>query len=339
MEFKDIAKAQARTWCVISHHREGTTPSVLFGDPLAVLGMAPGEFSEESLEAFAVFGAQAERPWRTECESSVYLVSSEAEGARWLESSSVRAPDGGLLVSMRPVPIDTYEEFLRLARLSLGGSLLGPMAHELNNVVQGLASAEYIFRDCFDNNEPIELEDVDQLADAVSRLRLMGAGVQGFARIGPSDAESLHLPDVFTRAAALLRSVGHLGLVEFEMDVPDSLPRMHWRLDELDFVVLALLANALDACMGGQGERRLVVRARATESAIELTLWNSGIELDWQSHPLPGQSGKDTNRHLGMGLSVAIAIVATRGGQFVPQIGAGTGLQLTLPLQARAAGA
>ena len=337
MDGFDLAKVKARAWCVVSHHQPGALPRVLFGNPLEVLGIALERFTEETLEA-AVVGTAETFAWRTPTESQVYLLAAATDHSIWIEASSVLAEDGGLLVSLRPAQLGSYEELVARARISFGGSLLGPMAHELNNVVQGLSSAEYLFRDCLENGDPIEMEDVDQLADAVAGLKAMGAQLQAFARISFSDAEALSVPRVLTRAVKLLTSMGRMGIVEFRNEVPDSLPDVHWRAAELDFILLALLGNAVDASLANGQDPQVVATAKATDEAIEFKLQNSGSLLDLQMHGQPGVTDKANNRHLGLGLTVALAVVTKRGGS-LEQVDEGQGttaLRLTLPLRARA---
>tara|TARA_R110002096_G_scaffold44526_5_gene120076 strand:+ start:5668 stop:6693 length:1026 start_codon:yes stop_codon:yes gene_type:complete len=331
----DLAKVKAQSWCVVSHHQRGVAPKILFGDTLEVLGIASERFTEATLDA-ALIGAPAILAWHSPTERQVYLLAPARGTSVWVEASSVPAEGGGLFVSIRPAPLGSYEELVALARISFGGSLLGPMAHELNNVVQGLSSAEYLFRDCLENGDAIEMEDVDQLAEAVTGLKAMGAQLQAFARISFADAEALSVPRVLTRAVKLLTSMGRMGIVEFRNDVPDSLPDVHWRAAELDFVILALLGNAVDASLANGQEPQVVATAKATDIAVEFELRNSGPLLDLQSQAQPGVTSKANNRHLGLGLSVAMAVVTKRGGS-LKQVDEGQGttaLRLTLPLQA-----
>ncbi len=227
MQDFDFSGARGQSWCLVSHHKLGAAPRILFGDSLAVLGIAPEEFTEEALEASMVSVNEA-RVWRQPAESAFFLICADTAQAQWIEASSVVHNDG-LLVSLRPAQLGDYEEFVARARLSLGGSLLGPMAHELNNLVQGISSAEYLFRDCLENGDAIEMEDVDQLAEAVVGLKGMGAQLQSFARLSFEDPESVSVPRIVSRAAKFLRSLGRMGIVDFTNSVPDDLPDAHWR--------------------------------------------------------------------------------------------------------------
>lgn len=338
-EESQLATAHAAGWCLVSRHRKGEEPVVLFGEPLPVLGIPAAEFFERELESRIVAGLAEAWPWHRPCDSTVFLVADEKEGARWIECCSKPSSDGGLIVSTRPVDHGGYEEFLRTARIALGGSLLGPMAHELNNLVQGLASAEYLFRDCLESGDPIDIEDVDQLAETVARLTSIGAGIQRYARTEPGPREHLRLRDVVDRGAKLLESVGRLGLVEWNAAIPEDLPELEWRPDELEFVILALLSNAVEGSLTMDVDRQIRIRAFASGDSIQLELWNSGEPMDWNVQCRPWVTSKPRNRHLGIGLSVATAIVHARGGSIVCGGGAGTSLEIRLPLVATGAGA
>ncbi|MCP4448789.1 MAG: hypothetical protein GY811_26165 [Myxococcales bacterium] len=337
MQYPDIAGARANSWCLVARHREGSPPEIVFGDPLAILGIDASAFTEAALEAALVSPSAKAHPWNAPVDSVAYLVAASALNSRWVESSSTRAPDGALLVSTRQLRIGTYNELLAMSRLGFGGSLLGPMAHELNNLVQGLSSAEYLFRDCLENGEAVEMEDVDQLAEAVGGLKLMGAQLQGFARISPKPAEPIDFSRLFARSVNLLKSVGRMGIIEFESEIADDLPELWWQLAELDLIVLTLLANSVDACLLDDSDARVKVQARAkSTTAIELELSNSGAVLDLEQHRAPGATTKADHRHLGLGLSVALAIAAKRGATIEVLAGEGTSLRITLPIRATA---
>ncbi len=337
MSETDLIQAQAKAWCVVSHHAEGEPARLLFGDPESVFGIPAERFDTALLES-RIVGEMAQTPWQSQCGQTLYLIEVPGREARWLESSSLTAADGGLLMSTRPATLGSYEEFVGRARLSLGGSLLGPMAHELNNLIQGLSSAEYLFRDSLENNDPIEMEDVDQLAEAVTELKTMGAELQGFARLGPGEAEDVSLPKIVHRASRFLSSLGRLGVVDFASDVPEDLPNLRWPAIELDFVVLALLANAVDASLEPGDNATVAFQATQTESGVDLTVTNSGAAIRLAVHATPWVGTKSEHRHQGLGLSAVLAILTTRGGSLrsVEHEG-GTKLIASIPNTAREA--
>ncbi len=331
MSSTDLSSTQAQAWCVVSHHQEGRAPTCLFGDPEHVFGIPKATFREELLET-RIVGEIAQRPWREQCAQAVFLLEVPGREARWLESSSITSPEGGLLVSTRPAPIGTYEELVGRARLSLGGSLMGPMAHELNNLIQGLSSAEYLFRDCLENNDPIEMEDVDQLAEAVGELKTMGSQLQSFARTGPGEVEAVQLGRIVHRAAKFLSSLGRLGVVDFHNEVPDSLPDLRWQPFEVDFIELALLANAVDASLEPGDNAVVTIEASADEAHVDLTVSNTGPALALAVHGQPHVSTKSEHRHQGLGHSTVLAILSTRGGTLETQSSEqGTRLVCRLP--------
>ncbi len=325
---KGLGKANA--WCLVTHHREGQPSETLCGDPMAIFGIPIEEVCPARIEACIIGTPPKDCAWRLPCEQSVYLFKA---GSRvcWMESTSVAAAQGGIIMTTRPVPNGDSESFFPLARLSLGGSLLGPLAHEFNNIVQGLASGEYLLRDCLEQGEPVEIEDVEQISEATADLKSMGAVLQCFARLSQGDAQLVLLPRLITRAATLLQRAGRMRIVSFDVVVEENLPDIHWRETELDFILVALLSNAVDASLEGAGDAWVKLSVGVNHGHLELEIRNSGAPIILAKAAIPGKSSKAAHRHAGLGLSTVMALVYSRGGALdvVDQ-----GLLVVLPLQA-----
>ncbi len=75
--------------------------------------------------------------------------------------------------------------------------------------------------------------------------------------------------------------------------------------------------------------------ARVVEDAIEMEFANSGPAIELPKAAIPGSTTKSPTRHLGLGLSAVMTILAKRGGS-VTQVEAAAGslLRLVLPLRA-----
>ena len=321
--------APSNSWCLVTHHREGQPTEVLCGDPMIIFGMPIETLCSASIESGIVGTPPTICAWRTPCEENVYLFKVGTH-ARWLQATSAAAPQGGVIMTTRPMPNGDAEVVLPMARLSLGGSLLGPLAHELNNIVQGLASAEYLLRDCLEQGEPIEMEDVEQISEATRDLKAMGAVLQCFARLSLGEAQSVLLPRLITRAIALLQRAGRMRIVKFDVTQDEELPDMHWREAELDFILIALLGNAVDASIDGEGEAWVKLAVCVKNNLLELDIRNSGSPIALAEAAVPGSSSKAPHRHAGLGLSTVMALVHSRGGSLVV---AEEGLLVTLPLR------
>ncbi len=325
----DKGLASSNSWCLVTHHREGQPTEVLCGDPMIIFGMPIEEVCPASIDSGIVGTPPAVCAWRTPCEENVYLFKVGGH-ARWMQSTSAAAPHGGVIMTTRPMPNGDPAVVLPLARLSLGGSLLGPLAHELNNIVQGLASAEYLLRDCLEQGESVEMEDVEQISDATRDLKGMGAVLQCFARLSPGEAQAVLLPRLITRSIALLQRVGRMRIVKFDVTLEEELPDIHWREAELDFILIALLGNAVDASIEGEGDAWVKLAVCVQNGFLQFDIRNSGSPIALAEAAIPGSTNKAPHRHAGLGLSTVMALVHSRGGSLGVVEG---GLLVTLPLR------
>jgi signal transduction histidine kinase len=303
-------------WTLVTVHR-GESCEILRGEPEGLLGVAREELAADGLAGRVIGSMPSPCAWRESCDSSVYLLRESTGAARWVESRSQKDKDGSLVVCTRPAgPTEELAKLTLLSRLTLGGSLLGPLAHEVNNMVQGLSSAVYLFRDCLENGEPVELEDVEQLGEAVKELQRIGAEVQGFARLTHREAEPVNVRFIVEQAVRLLESTGKLKTIELKLELADDLPTMHLPALEVDSLVLALLNNAAEACLENtEMQQSLRVLATSENRRLILEFHDSGKGIALEEGLTPFASDKSPHRNIGLGLSAAAAIVGSLGGK------------------------
>jgi C4-dicarboxylate-specific signal transduction histidine kinase len=239
-----------------------------------------------------------------------------------------------MMVSTRVAgPTDTLKQVATLGRLTLGGSLLGPLAHEVNNFVQGLFAVVYLFQDCVEQGDPIEADFIEDLSQVVTELASIGHGIQEFARQEVSGPEPVELPKVIDQAAAFLRSAGKLKTVELSVDVSTNLPRLFWPKAELDFVVSALLSNAADAASKNTEVQAVQLVSAGSDDFFTIEIKDSGSSFGLVESSLPFCTTGPEHRNLGLGLSIVGAIVASHGGSIsAEKHELGNVVRVTLPL-------
>lgn len=325
------ALADQTSWCLVTVHMAEDC-KVLRGDPEQVLGIR-GEHFAHGLAGRVIGALPRPCAWQEVCDSSLYMLRDSQGHVRWVESRSRANEDGAIVVSTRIAgPALPTKGLAMLARLSLGGSLLGPMAHEVNNLVQGLASAEYLFRDCIKQGEAVEMEDIDQLGEAVRELKQLGAEVQGFARLGQAPSEAVKLQFLVRRAVGLLSSMGKLKTIEVAVELPERLPNLHWPKLELDFVILALLCNAAEASLENATEQSVRVSAFEKGDGVALEFHDTGTGFLLEECTTPYSTGKHQHRNFGLGLTAVAAILESRGGQLAAESHSrGSVVQIFLP--------
>lgn len=329
--------ADSGSYTVVTTHRDGEV-QLLFGDPEGLFAVDANSLLAGGYAALLVGEMPEPCAWTVPCDSCVYLIRDPRGGFHWLESRSVLAPDGRLVMNTRLALWDP-SDLIRTARLATGGGLMGPIAHELNNIVQGVSSAAYLFRDCIEQGDPIEAEDINQLSETATELGRLSEGLQNFARIAEADSEELDLANMLSRSVKLLRASGRLKTLEIALEIPESLPSLRWRQFELDFLLLALIDNAADAAIGGASLSKVGIRvALIDDGHLQLQVTDSGDDDSTESFSMatwqaPFASSKARHRHLGLGLSGVSLILAMRGGHLeLLRTESGTCVRAVLPL-------
>jgi C4-dicarboxylate-specific signal transduction histidine kinase len=231
-------------------------------------------------------------------------------------------------------PESDVDRLLSEARVALAGSVLGPLGHEINNLVQGLSAAEFLIRDCLDNDEPVDADDLDQLKLAIGDLKAMAAHLQHYARTGFEAPEELDVHAELQRALEFLRTAGITTAVEVEVNSQGPAAAI-WSRGELNLLLTALLANAAEGARQGASPRmRITFEPGEADMPMQLIIENSGAE------PIAGAdqpfvSSKPPHRHVGLGLTACRAIAARRGASLSVEAGTDGGARTTLRLPRR----
>ncbi len=219
----------------------------------------------------------------------------------------------------------TVAELVQIGRLQLGGGLLGAMAHEVNNVVQGMSAAVYLFQDCIEHGDPIEGRYLSDLEGVVGELAEMGKATNEFVRNTQEAAETIDMRELVDKAAGFLRSVGKLKTVSLEVSIGDDLPLLHWRSQELEYIVLAILNYAGDPSIPRDRESGVQLSVSGADGQLVLELRDTA-KVGATLSPDP-ECGAD--------LDIVASILKIRGGGLSRRIredGQGTVLRASAPL-------
>jgi PAS domain S-box-containing protein len=238
------------------------------------------------------------------------------------------------------------EQHLRRAeRLASIGTLLGGVAHELNNPLSAvLGFTELLLMQERPREEREDLETIrreaERMAKIVTDLRLLARDTQEKT---DGRRERVDLNDVVqhvlrTRAYSL-----RTRNVEVRAELAADLPAVLADRGQMEQVVLNLVVNAEQALALAAGEAVLVVRTRATAAGASLQVADSGPGIP-ASHLErvfdPFFTTKAPGEGTGLGLSLAHTIVSEHGGQIRvdSQPGQGATFQVDLPRAAGRAG-
>jgi len=223
------------------------------------------------------------------------------------------------------------------------GTLASGVAHEINNPLTGIINyAELI-------SARVENQRLKEFADSImsegERVAEIVRNLLSFARREKETYSPARLVDILSAAMSLVGEMLAKDRIQIEVDVPEDLPRLKCRSQQIQQVLLNLLTNARDALNDrypeGDADKRILIGARTTRSDGETVIrtivedHGTGIEKKTIDRIFdPFFTTKPRERGTGLGLSVSYGIVREHHGRMSVESerGAYTRVILDLPL-------
>lgn len=179
--------------------------------------------------------------------------------------------------------------------------------------------------------------------EQVIRLEKLTDGLLALSRIeaqsGVEQASPVDLRHLIGTTSELYASRAEQAGLDYELSLPDQIPPVVGRADQLECVVSNLMDNAIKFTPTG-GSVSLDLRSH--DQALELVVRDSGIGIPADDLPLLFERfrrGRNTSHYPGSGLGLAItkAIVKAHGGSIRAESGdAGTTITVMLPVVTKA---
>jgi two-component system, NtrC family, sensor histidine kinase HydH len=228
----------------------------------------------------------------------------------------------------------TYREDLlsqqqQQERLATFGQLVGSIGHELRNPLGVIESSLYVLGQRT-GEDPRAKKHVDRIAEQVRVSNGIITALLDMIRDRPPVRTPVSL------AATVAGVVGALApppALRILLDGLEALPTIDGDAGQLRTVVMNLVENAVHAA-GDAGE--VVIRGLASDSAVELSVEDSGPGVDAQTQRRlfePLVTTKATG--VGLGLALVRRIVVRHGGtvEYAPRAGHGARFVVRLPLR------
>ncbi|HEX6587509.1 MAG TPA: HAMP domain-containing sensor histidine kinase [Longimicrobiales bacterium] len=224
---------------------------------------------------------------------------------------------------------------VRTARVLAWGEMARQVAHEIKNPLTPIRLAVQHMRRAYDDRRPdferILETNVEQILKEIDRLSEIS---RVFARYGaPAEAAG---PLERVRVPALLGDIARLysggeSDIRFTSEVPDTLPDVRARSDELKEVMINLLENAREA-LDGAGEIRVVAREAGDYVAIEVRDNGPGIPPDLLPRIFePTFSSRSSGT--GLGLAIVRRLVDSWGGMLEVDSAPGRGTRMVVSVR------
>jgi len=235
-------------------------------------------------------------------------------------------------------------QVIQASKLASIGELAAGVGHEINNPINGIMNCADILL----QNLPAD-SDEHQFAGLVrseaDRIATIVRNLLAFSRQETEQHSLARLHDVVQATLSLCGKMVASAHIHLHVEVPETLPRLKCRSEQLQQVVMNLIINAIHALdekyPGQHPEKKLTLQAGELQILgrpfLRLTVEDRGTGIAPQDRERlfdPFFTTKGRDRGTGLGLSVSDGIVKGHGGLISVETEHGkyTRLHVDLPL-------
>jgi PAS domain S-box-containing protein len=205
------------------------------------------------------------------------------------------------------------------------GVLSACLAHEINNPLTGIMNFAELIRPSLDEKSPLS-EYAKGIHEECKRISSIAGNLLAFARQEDEATQKNAMADILEASLLLTRSVLLKCGITILLDVPDNLPKITCRAQQIQQVLMNLLHNARDGIQQRypDGDENNTIHVRVTQLKKDGATWlrttvednGAGIGEDVVNHIFePFFTTKPVGHGTGLGLYVSHGIVEDHGGK------------------------
>jgi len=218
------------------------------------------------------------------------------------------------------------EAHLRLQqKLEAIGTLAAGVAHEINNPLTGIMGFAQLISARTDKSSPLG-EYASEITRLTERVATIVRNLLTFARYETQSHSPADIHDIIGATLSLIQTVMPRDQITLELDVPENMPRIKCRSQQIQQVLMNLLTNARDALdekhPACDPDKIIRVTAQVFEKAgkawIRTTVEDhgTGISREVQEKMFdPFFTTKLPGKGTGLGLAISHEIVKEHGGE------------------------
>ena len=203
------------------------------------------------------------------------------------------------------------------------GTLASGVAHEINNPLTGIINYAELIRERVDDHRLKEF--AESIMAEGGRVAEIVRNLLSFARREKETYSPARLVDILSAAMALVSEMMKKDRIHVDVDIPEDLPTLRCRSQQIQQVILNLLTNARDALNErypkGDEDKRIRIRAWSIDGddgpmvRTILEDYGPGIRAEHLDRIFdPFFTTKPRDRGTGLGLSVSYGIVREHHG-------------------------
>ena len=228
------------------------------------------------------------------------------------------------------------------SRLFLQSDLIGEFVHEIRTPLSALNAAAHLLK----NNrvqEDQKKKMIDILEAEIEALADMSSSFLDLARLESGRKQyhviEFNIQDMLIDCHDIMASEAQNSNLKFNLDLPETLPRIQGDRKQLKQAIINLLNNAVKF---NKDDGEIILKARAIKNQIIISISDTGLGIpeDEQSRIFEKfyrvQSHRDLVPGTGLGLSVVKQIIQGHGGEinFTSEVNVGTTFTVILPSEA-----
>jgi len=204
------------------------------------------------------------------------------------------------------------------------GTLASGVAHEINNPLMGIISYAELIDECIEDESLKEFSR--GIIEEGKRVETIVKNLLSFARQDMERHSPALIRDMIEVPLSLLGSVLRKNQINLELDIPDDLPKIRCRSQQVEQVIVNLLTNAKDALnqryKGYHEDKIIKISVELFEKRgvkwVRTTVedYGTGISPELQDRIFdPFFTTKTRDDGTGLGLSVSYGIVKEHKGE------------------------
>lgn len=204
---------------------------------------------------------------------------------------------------------ENQEHMLQMEKLSALGTLVGGVAHEINNPLMGIMNfVEFAAGRSTDQKSK---EILDQALQQIHRIKKIVSNMLVFVHTQSTPSGNCKIPEVIKQTLLLLEGELTKDSIAVEVEAASDLPAIRCSADSLQQILVNLILNARDA-LADTRQPQIKIIVRPVEGMLELSVADNGpgIPQDVQSKIFdPFFTTKPPGKGTGLGLSVIRRLV------------------------------
>ena len=238
--------------------------------------------------------------------------------------------------------INMFAHLNQQQRLESIGTLAGGVAHEINNPLNGIMNYGQLILDSSDGENS---EYAKEIVRETNRIAVIVKDLLQFSRDEKKEHSYANIKDIIENTLSLIKTVIKSDQINLQIDIPEDMPDLKCRSQQIQQVIMNLLTNARDALIEkyeGYNEDK-IIKLYCTQFNKENRRWVR-ITIEDHGNGIPEASkgrifepffsSKSRDRGTGLGLYISYVIVKDHHGEltFETEEGIYTKFYVDLPI-------